>query len=117
MGGKWRLEMKQDATKGGPAKKGCADAAGPGRAPASTAAGLPHCPAAATAALDRPQWQQLQRRLVQLLREDDAGSIPLCEQHAALLQQALGPRYAPLMQAVRGFDFEAALGQLGGLES
>jgi hypothetical protein len=34
-----------------------------------------------------------------------------------LLQQVLGARYAPLMQAVRGFDFEAALGQLGGLES
>ena len=46
-------------------------------------------PARDPAALDRPQWQQLQRRLVQLLREDDAGSIPLCEQHAALLQQAL----------------------------
>lgn len=83
----------------------------PARDPA--AAGLPASPVAATAALDRPQWQQLHGRLVQLLREDDAGSIPLCEQHGALLQQALGARYAPLMQAVRGFDFEAALGQLG----
>lgn len=73
--------------------------------------------AVATAAVDRMQWQQLHGRLAQLLREDDAGSIPLCEQHAALLQQALGVRYASLMQAVRGFDFEAALGQLGGLES
>lgn len=105
------------------AAAGCAAAAAPAdpawaepvRDPA--AAGLPASPAAATAALDRPQWQQLHGRLAQLLREDDAGSIPLCEQHAALLQQALGPRYAPLMQAVRGFDFEAALGQLGGLES
>ena len=105
------------------AAAGCAAAAPPAdpawaepaRDPA--AAGLPASPAAATAALDRPQWQQLHGRLAQLLREDDAGSIPLCEQHAALLQQALGPRYAPLMQAVRGFDFEAALGQLGGLES
>lgn len=59
-------------------------------------------------------WPQLQQRLLQLLREDDAGSVPLCEQHAALLQQALGERYGPLMQAVRGFDFEAALTQLGG---
>lgn len=74
-------------------------------------------PAAATASLDWPQWQQLHRRLDQLLREDDAGSVPLCEQHAALLQQVLGSRYGPLMQAVRGFDFEAALGQLGRLES
>jgi len=73
--------------------------------------------AVATALLDRTQCQLVHGRLAQLLREDDAGSIPLCEQHAALLQQALGPRYAPLMQAVRGFDFEAALGQLGGLES
>ncbi len=68
---------------------------------------------ATTTALDRSQWQQLHRRLDQLLREDDAGSVPLCEQHAALLQQALGPRFASLMQAVRAFDFEAALGQLG----
>ena len=72
--------------------------------------------AAAIASLDQPRWQQLHRSLAQLLREDDAGSIPLCEQHAALLQQALGARYAPLMRAVRGFDFEAALGQLGELE-
>ena len=69
---------------------------------------------AAIAALDRMSWPQLQQRLLQLLREDDAGSVPLCEQHAALLQQALGERYGPLMQAVRGFDFEAALTQLGG---
>ena len=31
----------------------------------------------------------------------------------ALLQQALGPRYAAFMQAIQGFDFEAALSQLG----
>ncbi|MEO0004049.1 MAG: hypothetical protein RLZZ22_1741 [Pseudomonadota bacterium] len=65
---------------------------------------------------DRSQWPRLQHRLAQLLREDDAGSIPLCEQHAALLQQMLGARYAPLMQAMRGFDFEAALGQLGAID-
>jgi hypothetical protein len=87
----------------------------PARDPA--AAGLAGSPAAATVAFDRMQWQRLHGKLVQLLREDDADSIPLCEQHGALLQQALGARYRPLMQAVQGFDFEAALGQLVGLES
>ncbi len=96
---------------------GLADPAGcPQRPAAGASAPQPAASSAAEPAplvLDRSQWQQLHQSLAQLLREDDAGSVPLCEQHAALLQQVLGARYGPLMQAVRGFDFEAALGQLG----
>ena len=85
----------------------------PAREPARDPSAQQAADAPATAAQDSLQWQQLHGRLSQLLREDDAGSVRLCEQHAALLQQALGPRYAAFMQAIQGFDFEAALSQLG----
>lgn len=61
---------------------------------------------------DERQWHELRQRLARMLRESDAASVDLCEQSAGLLQAMLGPRAAGLMQAVQGFDFDAALSEL-----
>ncbi len=47
-------------------------------------------------------------RLLGLLQADDPEALDLMEAHDALLQQAMGVRYRPLEQAVRGFEFSDA---------
>lgn len=66
----------------------------------------------ANATVDERQWRELRLRLAGMLRESDAGSVALCEQNADLLRAVLGSRASELMQAVQGFDFEAALTEL-----
>ncbi|MEY5098820.1 MAG: hypothetical protein RJA36_1539 [Pseudomonadota bacterium] len=61
---------------------------------------------------DARQWPALRERLLQLLQDDDADSVELFEDHLPLLRTALGARFEPLAQAMRSFDFAAALEQL-----
>jgi PAS domain S-box-containing protein len=47
-----------------------------------------------------------------LLADDDAESLQFCQAHAGQLRAALGARYDAVLQAVREFNFEAALALL-----
>jgi hypothetical protein len=67
---------------------------------------------ASAAPLDPAAADALCTRLAQLLREDDAESIEMLQEHAALFKQALHGTYAEVEAAVAQYDFEAALGLL-----
>ena len=61
------------------------------------------------AAPDESQWPPLRERLLELLRHDDVDSLLLFEQQESLLRAALGPDFRALAQAMRQYDFPAAL--------
>ncbi len=58
---------------------------------------------------DRARYAETRAQLDGLLAEDDMESVELFQQHADLLRQGLGDSYSALEQAMRAFDFEAAL--------
>lgn len=58
---------------------------------------------------DHPAWPELRDRLLRLLRHDDVDSLQLFEDQHPLLQTALGERYRSFAQAMRSYDFPAAL--------
>ena len=66
----------------------------------------------AAVAVDSAQVDAICARLANLLREDDAESIELLQEHATLLQQVLHGTYAEIETAVAQFDFETALERL-----
>ncbi len=68
--------------------------------------------AASTAPFDPAAAAALCARLAQLLREDDAESIEMLQEHAALFKQALPGAYAEIAAAVAQYDFETALERL-----
>ncbi|MDD2728466.1 cache domain-containing protein [Malikia sp.] len=61
---------------------------------------------------DDPAWSALRERLLSLLRHDDVDSLQLFEQQEDLLRAALGERHRALAQAMRSYDFPAALALL-----
>ncbi|MEY5097481.1 MAG: hypothetical protein RJA36_200 [Pseudomonadota bacterium] len=68
--------------------------------------------AAGPAPCDDARWPALRERLLLLLREDNVDSVQLFEEHEGLLRQGLGERYLTVAQAVRSYDFPAALAAL-----
>ena len=58
---------------------------------------------------DDPAWLALRGRLLGLLHSYDVDSLHLFEQHEGLLRAALGERHRALAQAMRNYDFPAAL--------
>ncbi|BDT69539.1 sensor histidine kinase RcsC [Comamonadaceae bacterium OS-1] len=66
----------------------------------------------AAGSFDVAQADAICTRLADLLREDDAESIELLQEHASLLQQALHGTYAEIETAVAQYDFETALERL-----
>ena len=70
-------------------------------------------PAASVEALDGETWPALRARLLDLLEASDTECLQLTEDHAELIQAALGPeRHARLAQAMRDFDFALAVAEL-----
>ena len=65
--------------------------------------------AAPASGFDPRRWQQLRERLTGLLEQDDSESEALLEAEEALLRAGLGDRFEAVAQAIRGFDFPAAL--------
>ncbi len=66
-------------------------------------------PAQGSGGHDRTRYADIRAQLDGLLAEDDMESVELFQQHAELLRQGLGDGYRALEQAMRAFDFEAAL--------
>lgn len=62
--------------------------------------------------LDAAQWPPLRARLLALLEACDTDCLSLFEAQAGQISAALGERYEQVAQAVRGFDFAAALAEL-----
>ncbi len=65
-----------------------------------------------SAPVDRSALTGVCRDLEALLADDDGQAGELLQEHAALLQQALGPQYEALRNAVDGYEFDTALGLL-----
>ncbi|MGQ0711935.1 MAG: response regulator [Rhodoferax sp.] len=63
-------------------------------------------------AVDRSALAGVCRDLASLLADDDGQAGELLQEHAALLQQALGLHFEALRSAVDGYEFDTALGQL-----
>ncbi len=68
--------------------------------------------AASERTLPPEQLQQLYQQLQALLADDDAQVVDLLNQHAATLQQGLGPAYNTIHRAVSNYDFNVALDTL-----
>ncbi|WP_367847870.1 response regulator [Rhodoferax sp. WC2427] len=76
---------------------------------------LPAAPPAVVAtatSFDAAEADAICIRLASLLREDDAESIELLQEHATLLQQVLRGTYVEIETAVARYDFETALERL-----
>ncbi len=69
----------------------------------------PPVAAAPASGFDPLRWQQLRQRLTGLLEQDDSESEVLLESEEALLRAGLGDRFEAVAQAIREFDFPAAL--------
>ncbi|MCX7252406.1 MAG: Hpt domain-containing protein, partial [Burkholderiales bacterium] len=70
-------------------------------------------PAGPAETVDAGQWPPLHARLLGLLEACDTECLQLFEQHAGQIRAALGPaRYEVVAQAIRDFDFAAALAEL-----
>lgn len=66
----------------------------------------------AAVSIDTAQADAICTRLASLLREDDAESIELLQEHATLLQQVLNGTFNEIETAVAQYDFETALERL-----
>jgi two-component system sensor histidine kinase/response regulator len=66
----------------------------------------------ATNEISPEQLQHIYQQLQTLLADDDAQVVDLLNQHAAALQQGLGPAYEAIHQAVSDYDFGVALDAL-----
>ena len=75
-------------------------------------AALPAEPQGATVAVDENQLSELCAQLQALLADDDAAAVRLLGAHADLLRSAFGEGFRAIDDALRGYDFEAALAAL-----
>ena len=66
----------------------------------------------ATEPFDAAAWQQVRARLVALLADDDTACLQVFEDQAALVRSALGAHHDAFAEAIRNFDFPAALALL-----
>ena len=69
-------------------------------------------PAPQAAPPDPQQWQALRQRLIALLQADDTECQALFQDNEALLRAVLGARHEAVAEALRNFDFAAALATL-----
>jgi PAS domain S-box-containing protein len=58
---------------------------------------------------DPQQWHALRQRLIALLQQDDTDCQALFQDNEALLRAVLGTRHEAVAEAMRNFDFAAAL--------
>ena len=66
----------------------------------------------ATVAVDENQLSEVCAQLQALLADDDAAAVRLLGAHADLLRSAFGEGFRAIDDALRGYDFEAALAAL-----
>ncbi|HEY9191746.1 MAG TPA: hypothetical protein VIO81_02615, partial [Methyloversatilis sp.] len=80
----------------------------------AVAARLPieSAPSAAAPAVDPAALQRLLSELVARFSDDDFSGKDLLEENEGLLRMALGDHYPQIAEAVRNFNFEAALDRL-----
>ncbi len=77
-----------------------------------TIAALATSPIEQAVPLDPQQWQALRQRLITLLQQDDTDCQALFQDNEALLRTVLGAHFETVAEALRNFDFAAALATL-----
>ena len=70
----------------------------------------PDAEAAVASVPEAESWPSLRERLTGLLAQDDTACQALLDEHETGLRAGLGPHYEAVAQAIRDFDFAAALG-------